>query len=32
MEMKTIKRLLWVLFGVAVAAVIGYFIYTGYQI
>lgn len=32
MEMKTIKRLLWVLLGIAVAAVVGYFIYTGFQI
>ncbi|GEM_PF-5175066 len=28
-KMKTIKRLLWVLLGIVVLAVIGYFIYTG---
>ena len=30
--MKTLKRLLWVLFGVLVLAVIGYFIYTAVQL
>ena len=30
--MKTIKRLLWVLLGIVIAAVIGYFIYTGFQV
>ncbi len=30
--MKTLKRLLWVLLGVVVLAVIGYFIYTAVQI
>lgn len=30
--MKTIKRLLWVLLGITVAAVIGYFIFTGCQL
>lgn len=29
--MKTIKRLLWVLLGIVVLAVIGYFIYTAVQ-
>ena len=31
-KMKTIKRLLWVLLGIVVLAVIGYFIYTGCQL
>ncbi len=30
--MKTFKRILWVLLGVIVLVVIGYFIYTGTQI
>lgn len=30
--MKTLKRLLWVLLGIVVLAVIGYFIYTAVQI
>ena len=30
--MKIFKRIMWVLLGVAVAAVIGYFIYTAVQI
>ncbi len=30
--MKTLKRLLWVLLGIVIAAVIGYFIYTGCQV
>lgn len=31
-KMKTIKRLLWVLLGIVVLTVIGYFIYTGCQL
>ena len=30
--MKTLKRLLWVLLGIAVLVAIGYFIYTGFQV
>ena len=30
--MKTFKRILWVLLGVAVLTVIGYFIYTAVQL
>lgn len=30
--MKTVKRVLWVLLGIVIAAVVGYFIYTGFQI
>ncbi len=30
--MKTLKRLLWVLLGIVVCVVIGYFIYTGCQL
>ncbi len=30
--MKTFKRILWVLFGIAVFAVVGYFIYTAVQL
>ncbi len=30
--MKTIKRLLWVLLGIVLLVVIGYFIYTAVQI
>lgn len=30
--MKTLKRLLWVLLGIVVCAVIGYFIYTAVQL
>ena len=30
--MKTVKRILWVLFGIVIAAVVGYFIYTGVQL
>lgn len=30
--MKTFKRILFVLLGVIVAAVVGYFIYTGFQV
>lgn len=30
--MKTLKRILWVLFAVLVLTVVGYFIYTGLQI
>lgn len=30
--MKTLKRLLYVLLGIAIAAVIGYFIYTGARV
>lgn len=30
--MKTFKRILFVLLGVVVAAVVGYFIYTGFQV
>ncbi len=31
-KLKTLKRLLYVLLGIAIAAVIGYFIYTGCQL
>lgn len=30
--MKTVKRILWVLLGIVIAAVIGYFIYTGIKL
>lgn len=30
--MKTIKRVLWVLLAIVIAAVVGYFIYTGFQV
>ena len=30
--MKTIKRILWVLLGIMIVMIIGYFIYTGVQI
>lgn len=30
--MKTFKRIMWVLLGVAVLAVIGYFVYTGVKV
>ena len=30
--MKTLKRLLWVLFGIGVILLIGYFVYTGKQV
>lgn len=30
--MKTLKRLLWVMLGIVVCAVIGYFIYTGARV
>lgn len=30
--MKTVKRLLWVLLGIVITAVIGYFVYTGFQV
>lgn len=30
--MKTFKRILWLMFTAVVITVIGYFIYTGYQI
>ncbi len=30
--MKTFKRILWVLLALAVIAVIGYFVYTGFKI
>lgn len=30
--MKTFKRILWVLFAALVLIVIGYFIYTGFQL
>ena len=30
--MKTVKRILWVLLGIVIAAVVGYFIYTGFQV
>lgn len=30
--MKTLKRLLWVFLGLIVAIVIGYFVYTGFNI
>lgn len=32
MAMKTVKRILWVLLGIVIAAVIGYFIYTGIKL
>lgn len=31
-EMKTVKRILWVLLAIVIAAVVGYFIYTGFQV
>ena len=30
--MKTVKRILWVLLGITIVMIIGYFIYTGVQI
>lgn len=30
--MKTVKRVVWVLLGIVIAVIVGYFIYTGFQV
>lgn len=30
--MKTVKRVLWVLLGIVIVVIVGYFIYTGFQV